>query len=155
MISEKELSHILQRPGYSVAGDLCTSMREPSARKSVIAWQNEREFQRAVIDRCDAMAILRPEYGLIYHISNENAHRNPGVRAGVPDLHMACARGGYHSLYIELKIRNNKPSQAQRDMIYKLQMEGNKCAVIWDSVDDVIREIQNYLDGPSRSVNHA
>jgi len=52
-----------------------------------------------------------PELELLYAIPN-GGHRNKatagklkaeGVKSGVPDLHLPIARGGYHSLYVEMK----------------------------------------------------
>ena len=36
-----------------------------------------------------------------------------GVKSGVPDMMLPVASGGFHGLYIELKVGNNKPSENQ------------------------------------------
>ena len=36
-----------------------------------------------------------------------------GVKDGVPDMFLSVARGGYFGMYIEMKVKNNKPSRAQ------------------------------------------
>lgn len=54
-----------------------------------------------------------PELALLYHIPNGGKRdaktatilKRQGVKAGVPDLHLPVARGGYHGLYIELKVK--------------------------------------------------
>lgn len=48
-----------------------------------------------------------------------------GVKAGVPDLHLPVARGGYHSLYVEMKSQTGTPSEAQKEWIAALLAEGN------------------------------
>lgn len=124
--------------------------RKPTTKQSTkpsTEWPSERHFQAAVIAECDRRAVLEPEYGLVCHIPNENSHKQPGVRAGIPDLFMACARGGYHGLYCELKIGGNKPSRAQLDMIHRLRMQGYRCEIIWDDLDAVMSVIEGYLRG--------
>lgn len=52
-----------------------------------------------------------PELALLYHVPNGGSRkkaeagrfRAEGVKAGVPDLCLPVARGGFHGLYIELK----------------------------------------------------
>jgi len=62
-----------------------------------------------------------PELELLYHIPN-GGHRYAttakrlkaeGVKAGVPDLCLPVARGGYYGLYIEMKAGKNKPTDYQ------------------------------------------
>ena len=43
--------------------------------------------------------------------------KRQGVKAGVPDLHLPVARGGYHGLYIELKVGDNTTTKKQKDWI--------------------------------------
>lgn len=109
-------------------------------------WRSEREFMAAVIAECDLRAIVTPEYGLICHIPNENSHRQPGVRAGMPDLLLPVARGNFHGWYCELKIQGGKCSAVQRTMHHRLRMEGYRVVTIWDSVDEVMSEIEEYLN---------
>lgn len=125
--------------------------RKPEPRPATPSfWRSEREFMAAVIAECDLRAIGQPEYGLIYHNANENAHRQPGVRAGVPDLFLPVVRvdawgevlGG---LYIELKVGSGKCSQAQGKMHHRLRQAGYRVAVVWDSVETVMQVIEEYL----------
>lgn len=54
-----------------------------------------------------------PEMELMYHIPNGGTRskseagrfRAEGVKAGVPDICLPVARGGYHGMYIEMKRR--------------------------------------------------
>lgn len=114
-------------------------------RKAVTLWKNEREFQAAVFKAAAWEAINQPAYKLLFHVPNEGAHKQPGVRGGVPDLFLAAPRGGHGGLFIELKVGDNKPSQKQLDTISDLRAAGYACAVVWDSVDEVMRVIEEYL----------
>jgi mRNA-degrading endonuclease RelE of RelBE toxin-antitoxin system len=56
-------------------------------------------------------------------------------------------RGECGALFIELKAGSGKPSAAQMDMHYRLRREGYRVVMIWDSVDEVMRAIEEYLAG--------
>lgn len=59
-----------------------------------------------------------------------------GARAGVPDLFLPVARGGYHGLFIEMKRANGRPSDvrdSQRDWLFDLQDQGFACNVCYGS----------------------
>lgn len=69
-----------------------------------------------------------------------------GVTHGIPDCHIPMARGGYHSLYIEMKNgKAGRLSDHQKEMIARLQLLGNK-VVICRSLADFIREVETYLN---------
>lgn len=69
-----------------------------------------------------------------------------GVKAGVPDICLPVARGGYHALYIELKVGKNKPTKDQERWLQGLNNEGNKA--VWCTGWDAARKIIiNYLEG--------
>ena len=67
-----------------------------------------------------------PELALLYHIPNGGKRdaktatilKRQGVKAGVPDLHLPVARGGYHGLYIELKVGDNTTTKKQKDWLF-------------------------------------
>ncbi len=127
--------HLLTQPAQS---------KTPS-RKAVTLWKNEREFQAAVFKAAAWEALRQPAFALLFHIPNENSHKIPGVRGGVPDLFLAIPSGGQAGLFIELKIGDNKPSQKQLDTISELRAAGYQCNVVWDSVDEVMEIIHAYL----------
>lgn len=116
-------------------------------RKAVTLWRNEREFQAAVFKAAGWEALQQPAFGLLFHIPNENSHKTPGVRGGVPDLFLAVPSGGKAGLFIELKVGDGKPSQKQLDTISELRAAGYQCNVVWDSVDEVMQIIHAYLGG--------
>lgn len=47
-----------------------------------------------------------------------------GVKAGVPDVVLPVARGGFHGCYIELKVGKNKTSAEQNAWLNALKAEG-------------------------------
>ena len=163
--SAQELSRILSQPGYTIADgsymptltakighgeDLRPkSIDAPLKRPAARPWASEREFQAAVIAECNLRAVLEPEYAMVYHVANENSHRQPGVKGGVPDLCLPVLRvgatGTYGACYVELKIGKNTLSDSQKLWIERLRSEGNLVEVIWDDLDRVMSVFEWYL----------
>jgi hypothetical protein len=92
-----------------------------------------------------------PELRLIHSIPNggsrhpvEAVHlKQQGVKAGIPDIFLPCARGQYHGLYIEMKRRKGgRLSDEQRAMIEALRAQGYKAEVCrgWEEARDTICE---------------
>lgn len=112
---------------------------------------SEHDFQAAVIAECDRRSVLRVEYGLIFAIPNgqyrQGQRMEPGLRPGIPDLFLPVARHGYHGLFIELKVGDNKETENQVKWKRYLTAEGYLCGVIWDEVERVMWFIEEYLEG--------
>jgi len=98
-----------------------------------------------------------PELKLLYHVPNEGLRsyrtgrelKEQGMKAGVPDICLPVARGGYHALYIEMKRRKGgKLSEAQQDWLDKLNEAGNR-AVVCKGWEEAAQEITRYLKGVS------
>lgn len=96
-----------------------------------------------------------PELRLLFAIPNggsrhpaEAAHlKAQGVKAGVPDMCLPVARGGYHGLFIELKrSKGGRPSANQTAWVDALREEGYYAAVVHGS-DTAIDLIVKYLRG--------
>ena len=70
-----------------------------------------------------------------------------GLLAGMPDLMLSVARGGYNGLYIELKRKGPKgrPSDEQIEMNLKLTEQGYLCVYIRD-INGFIELVINYLN---------
>lgn len=95
-----------------------------------------------------------PELKLLYHVPNGGSRKKSeagrfkaeGVKAGVPDLCLPVARGGYHGLYIELKrLKHSKTSEDQKAWIAQLN-EQDYCAMVckgWEAAAKVITEYLN------------
>ena len=102
---------------------------------------SESNHQQAVIKWSKQPTVREryPELALLHHIKNETKEgaaqvavdKAMGVKKGVPDLHLPVARGGYHSLYIEMK---------QNWWLERLKLEGNYTVVChgWQSAVDVL-----------------
>lgn len=101
---------------------------------------------------------LRAKYPetLWCHIANERQTspqrgaklKKMGVRAGMPDV-MVFRRSGtnkYIGLAIELKVGNNKPTEAQYDVMYHLKCLGWFTAFCW-SFDEAQKIIDEYING--------
>ncbi|VVO20134.1 hypothetical protein PS712_04167 [Pseudomonas fluorescens] len=92
---------------------------------------------------------------LIYHVPN-GGHRlkkvaaelkEQGVAAGVPDLELTMARGGYFGLYIEFKATPPNAaaiSDSQHKWIRKLNEQGY-LAVVCRGHFDAMEQIRAYL----------
>lgn len=154
-MTERELAEMLRNnPDLAVDGDGGERGRNSLVPVSPFRPQvklTEHDLQALVIAECDRRSILRVEYGLIFAIPNgqyrQGQRMEPGLRPGVPDLFLPVARHGYHGLFIELKCGDNKPLQKQLEWLEHLRAEGYLCEVVWDSVDEVIEIIEEYLEG--------
>lgn len=96
-----------------------------------------------------------PELSLMHHIPNGGKRSKSeagrfkahGVKAGVPDICLPCARGGYHGLYIELKrIKGGKLSAVQKEWIDALREQGYKVTVCY-GFEEAREVIIDYLEG--------
>jgi hypothetical protein len=67
-----------------------------------------------------------------------------GVKAGVSDLFLAVPTRHYPGLWIEMKIKPNKPSHAQIDWLKSMALQGYAVAVAW-SWEEARDTIINYL----------
>lgn len=89
----------------------------------------------------------------VYHVPNggkrnrlEAANlKRQGVKPGVPDLCIPEARGGYHGLYIEMKVDKNKTTQNQDEWLELLAKNGYKTAVCYGSAE-AIAVIDKYFN---------
>ena len=68
-----------------------------------------------------------------------------GLRSGIPDLFLAMATATYCSgLFIEMKVKPNKPQPEQNKVIAYLRTEGYAVEVCY-SADEAIAAIKEYL----------
>lgn len=113
---------------------------------------SEATEQAAIIEWAAYNQGKYPELKLLYHIPNGGRRdartgammKRQGVKAGVPDLHLPVARGGYHSLYIELKTTKGKTRESQDEWIKALNEQGN-LAVVCHGAEEAIATIKLYL----------
>jgi hypothetical protein len=110
--------------------------------------------QQALFQWAKLMQGQHPELCLLHSIPNggkRNAMeaarlKKEGVLAGVSDVFLPVARGGYHGLYIEMKSGKGKPSDAQKWWIAKTTEQGYYSTVCYGWVD-ASEVIKRYLEG--------
>ena len=118
----------------------------------------EDQEQIALFRWLDLESAKHPELQLCFHIAN-GGYRTPieaarfkamGVKAGVPDIFLPVARGGFHGLFIELKRANGgRLSDAQRGWLEALRRCGYY-AVMCHGWEAAREEIVQYLTGGRR-----
>ena len=98
-----------------------------------------------------------PALALLFHVPNGGKRSKTaavrlkleGVKAGVPDLVLPVARGGFHGLFIELKEGKNTPTQNQKRWLAALSEQGY-CAKVcygFEGARDAILEYLNLETG--------
>ena len=111
----------------------------------------EAKEQTALFQWASMMEGRIPELRLMHHIANggtrnqiEAVHlKQQGVKPGIPDIFLPCARGQYHGLYIEMKRRKGgRVSVEQKKMILALREQGYRAEVCegWEAAKDTICE---------------
>lgn len=144
-------STLCRRPGVADASNVesCQNDGKAASSPSYGVWRSEWDFQSAVIAEAKLRAIAQPEYAMLVAIPNgqyrKGQRAEAGLTAGMPDLMLCVPRGGAGALFIELKCGSNKPSKAQLDMHSRLRRAGYRVVVVWDSVGEVMRVIEEYL----------
>ena len=99
------------------------------------------------------------ELELLHHVPNGGkrdkkeaaALKREGVKAGVPDIVLPVARGGYFGLYVELKVGRNKTSKLQNLWIEQLQQQNYKVEVCYGWIAER-KVIEEYLDKPKTEI---
>lgn len=119
---------------------------------------SEGDEQEALFEWASIKTAALPELALLFHIPNGEYRdkgtaaklKRQGVKAGVPDLFLPVARGGYHGLFVELKRTNGGTvSNSQKQWIKELEKKGYAAGVChgWLSAS---RVIEQYLMGQIR-----
>lgn len=74
--------------------------------------------------------------------------RAEGVKAGVLDIFLPVARGGFHGLFIEMKVGNNQASTKQLEFATEVSYQGF-CTMLCYSWEEAAESIKKYYDfGP-------
>lgn len=121
--------------------------------------RGEDTEQEAVISWANWHLQEYPALKWLHHIPNggkRNAaeaarFKAQGVKAGVSDLFLPAARGGYFGLYIEMKYGKNKPTDQQREFIADMQQAGYDAQVAYGA-DEAITILREYLALPVTEV---
>lgn len=116
----------------------------------------ESEEQATVIQWARAHEGQWPELALLHasgqgrlHFRAIGAARREGLKAGVPDLHLPIARGGYHGLWIEMKrCRGGRVSAEQSWWHNRLDRIGGCLVVVSAGCKPAIGALEWYLNQP-------
>lgn len=108
-------------------------------RAAAVASPSEHQEQCNLVTWAAWHSHQYPALALLFAIPNGGARdpitgrrlKDEGVRAGVPDLCLPCARDGWHGLFLELKVGRNKPSKEQEWWSERLTEQGYLSVVCW------------------------
>lgn len=79
-------------------------------------------------------------------VKSEAAHlKKQGVKAGVSDIFIPCPRGDKHGLYIEMKVKGNKPTDKQKEFLKDMKEAGYEAAVCYGA-REAIEVTKKYLN---------
>ena len=115
----------------------------------------ESDHQQALFAWAKLAQTKHPELSLLHAIGNGNARTNAiqgarmkreGVLAGVSDIFLPVSRGGYHGLYIELKVKGNTTSPSQKWWIAEVGKQGYLAKVCFGWIETKVI-IEEYLEG--------
>jgi hypothetical protein len=115
---------------------------------------NESSEQQALFQWAKLSQGKYPELALLHAVGNGNTRtsiaqgarmKKEGVLAGVSDIFLPVSRGGFHGLYIELKVKGNTTSASQKWWIAETAKQGycSKVCFGWIEAKDVI---EKYLE---------
>ena len=104
---------------------------------------SESDEQILLFNWAEVMSRTNPDLRLLHSIPNGGARNKAtagrmkaeGVRSGVPDICLPVPCGGYHGLYIELKVGKNKPSENQKFWITELNAKGYLALVCYGWIE--------------------
>ena len=103
-------------------------------------------------------AAYYPELRFMYAVPNGGSRnviearnlKRQGVKSGVPDICLPVAAGGYHGLYIELKVGKNKLSENQKQWLEYLNKAGYMTKVCY-GFQEARETIAGYISNWERS----
>ena len=114
----------------------------------------ESDHQIALFVWAKLMQAQHPELSLLHAIGNGGKRnlieavrmKREGVKAGVSDVFLPVARGKFHGLYIELKVKGGKLSDDQKWWLSETTKQGYHSVVCvgWVEASEVIKR---YLEG--------
>ena len=113
--------------------------------------QSKEEVEQSTLFRWAELAEAKyPELRLMYHIPNEGKRtaitgarmKQAGLKSGVPDICLPTAHGGYIGLYVEMKVKPNKPTDNQKRWLRALREAGHFTAIAytWEEAKSLIEE---------------
>ncbi|UTV87513.1 VRR-NUC domain-containing protein [Cobetia amphilecti] len=154
-------------PSAKVAACKSPNRTAGQARKSAPRIDREGLEQKVLIrwlyaQHQNGMQVGQLLFGVVYHVPNGGKRNKKtaadlkmqGVRAGVSDLVVATARGGYHGVYIEFKAappHDAGLAKSQREWLEKMEANGY-LAVLAKGVDEAKAVLVAYAIWPETVV---
>jgi hypothetical protein len=77
------------------------------------------------------------------HIATASKLKMEGVKAGVPDIFLPVARGGFHGLFLEVKSKGGRATNDQNTWLQALAINGYKCRMV-KGFDEAVAAIDEY-----------
>lgn len=108
-------------------------------------------------DYCRWKGKVDQRYNMIFHVPNESksspqrriSMKRAGLKAGVPDIVVAVPAQGWGALFMEMKVKPNKPTEAQEQWIHDLNKIGYRAQVVW-SASEAIQVLECYFKGENK-----
>lgn len=105
-------------------------------------------------------SVKYPVLDMLVHVPNEGKRsvragselKRQGLKAGYPDLALNVARCGYHGLFIEMKRRGGRATDAQIGWLECLEHEGNAVALC-DCMELGRNVLDAYVRGDKQSLD--
>lgn len=142
------------RRGWVKPEDVPRAARPTKARKAELEGAEQAQLLKAFRD-------LQPAVGhLLIHIPNGGSRKNAyegwrlkeqGVRAGVSDLLLPVARGGFFGLWIEFKAappNNASVSESQQEWVDLMRAQGYRAEVCLGEAA-ALQVLQEYMALPA------
>ena len=157
--SEDDLAKLLaNNPDVALVPDGFNYGKNPALAKmyrlkSQEPKMSEHEMQAAVFRQCAERAKDNPLWDMVVAVPNGQYRKGqrpePGMAAGFPDIMVALPFHvlgyNYHGLFIELKVKPNKPSREQLEWHRRLKDAGYAVEVIYDDPALVIERIAEWI----------
>lgn len=141
-LTEKELQAVLAT--HEVVADTSTGTEEKRMllHSSV---PSEHAEQAALFVWANAHPVACVMYANVNGQYRQGQRPEPGMKAGIPDVFLPVARGGYHGLYIELKRKKGGVVfEAQKAWHERLRGQGYAVGLSYGA-DEAIAQVQAYL----------
>lgn len=104
------------------------------------------EWAKVIENKYPELKLLNASLnGVRLSIGQAMKAKRAGMKKGYPDIFLPVARGKYHGLFIELKIKGGYPTKEQKWWIDKLNKEGYKACVCY-GFEEAKNVILNYLN---------